>query len=302
MDMNLVGQAAALLASICFAIGPTFNTLATRGASVATVNRARLVFTFLLLIIPHWLFVGSPFPTSIELDNLLWLSLSGLFALVLGDTLLFAAFNRLGTRLSMLIITLIPIFSSILAWIILDQKLSLTQTAGILITLAGIAWVVSERKNGQVSTLGRSAYTQGILLAIGSSLLHAFGNVTARLGLSGDISPVSGHLFRVAIAMIILLILMLLKGESRRTIQELKASPVTIRYIFIGSIFGPMLGSGLLMFALDNTSVAIASLLNSLSPVWLLPVGRYFFKENVGVRAVAGSLAAVVGVVVLLML
>lgn len=302
MNMNYLGEAAALLASICFAIGPTFNTLATRGASVSTINRVRLVFTFFLLIIPRWLLEGSLFPTSIETANLLWLSLSGVFALVLGDTLLFAAFNRIGTRLSMLIITLIPVISSILAWIILDQKLTLVQTAGILVTLAGIAWVVSDRKNGEVSMLGKSVYARGIWLAVGASILHAFGNITAKLGLSGDLSPISGHLLRVGIAMVILLILMLLKGESRSTIQELEASPKTTRYIFFGAVFGPMLGSGLMMFALDNSSVAIASLLNSLSPVWLLPVGRYFFKEKVGLRAVAGSLAAVVGVAVLLIL
>ena len=295
-----MGEAAALLASICFAIGPTFNTLATRGASVPTINRVRLLFTFLLLLLPHWFLEGSLFPTLPNSNNLLWLSLSGLFALVLGDTLLFAAFNRIGTRLSMLIISLIPVISSILAWFVLDEKLTLIQSLGILVTMLGIIWVVSDRKNGDRLGNVKSAYIQGVLYTIGASFLHALGNITAKLGLAGDLSPISGHILRVGISLIILLFLMLFKGESRQTVSELRTSPLTIKHIFIGAIFGPMLGSGLMMVALSYTDVAIASLLNSLSPVWLLPVGRYFFKEKVGLRAVAGSLVAVAGVIVLL--
>lgn len=301
MDPNYLGEAAALLASICFAIGPTFNTLATRGASVPNINRARLFFTFLLLLLPHWLLAGSLFPAAVPTPNLLWLGISGLVGLVLGDTLLFAAFNRIGTRLSMLVITLIPVISSILAWVILDQKLTSIQSAGILITLAGIVWVVSDRKNGAAAATVKSNYFRGVLLAIGSAFFHSLGNISAALGLAGNIPPISGHLLRVGFSLLILLIWMGIRRETRQTAHELKASPVTLKYIFFGAVFGPMLGSGLMMYALANTGVAIASLLNSLSPIWLLPVGRYLFKEKVGIRAVVGSLVAVLGVIVLLM-
>lgn len=299
MNIAYLGETAALLASICFAIGPTFNTLATRGASVAVVNRARLVFTFLLLLLPHLLLEGSFFPSSIKSNNLLWLGLSGLFALVLGDTLLFAAFNRIGTRLSMLIISLIPVISSILAWFILDQKLTMLQSIGIIVTILGIVWVVSEKNNGGAAHLDSNTYLKGILLAVGSSVFHAFGNITAKLGLMGDVSPLSGHLLRVSIALIILLTWMLIKSETKTTLKEIKTAPLTIKHVFIGAVFGPMLGSWLMMIALENTSVGIASLLNSLSPIWLLPVGRFYFRERVGLRAVAGSLVAVLGVVIL---
>lgn len=299
MNIAYLGETAALLASICFAIGPTFNTLATRGASVPVVNRARLVFTFLLLLLPHFLLEGSFFPAGVKSGNLLWLGLSGLFALVLGDTLLFAAFNRIGTRLSMLIISLIPVISSILAWFVLGEKLSWVQSTGILVTIIGIIWVVSEKNHGGATQIDHAAYLQGILLAVGSSFFHAFGNITAKLGLVGEVSPLSGHLLRVGFALVILLVWMLIKGEAKSTLTELKTAPLTIKHVFIGAVFGPMLGSWLMMVALENTSVGIASLLNSLSPIWLLPVGRFYFQEKVGLRAVAGSLVAVLGVVIL---
>jgi len=302
MLLNYLGEIAALLASICFAIGPTFNTLATRLARVSTVNRARLIFTFLLLLLPHWLMQGSVFPTTVHLNNLFWLGLSGLFALVLGDTLLFEAFSRIGTRLSMLIISLIPVISSVLAWFILDEKLSWIQSTGIFVTITGIIWVVSDRKNGSSTVAGRSAYLQGISMAVGSAFLHSIGNITAKLGLAGEIPAISGHLLRVGLALLILMLLMLIKGEFKSTIKELASSRVTMKYILIGAFFGPMLGSGLMMVALENTNVGIASLLTSLSPVWLLPVGRYYFQEKIGLRAVAGSLVAVIGVVILFVL
>jgi len=301
MNAVYLGEIAALLASFCFAIGPTFNTLATRGVSVPTLNRARLGFTFLLLLLPHLFLEGSLFPTAINSSNLLWLGFSGLFTLVLGESLSLAAFSRIGTRLSMLIISLIPVISAILALFILGEKLTWVQAIGILVTILGIIWVVSDRKNGGAVDPNNPRYLQGILLAVGASFMHAFGNIAAKLGLMGEVSPLSGHLLRVGIALSILLALMWMQGETKTTLTELKTAPLTIKHFFIGAVFGPMLGSWLMMIALDYTSVGIASLLNSLSPIWLLPVGRFYFQERVGLRAVAGSLVAVLGVAILLM-
>ncbi len=68
-----------------------------------------------------------------------------------------------------------------------------------------------------------------------------------------------------------------------------------------GAVTGPFLGVTLSLVALAKAPVGIASTLMALVPVFLLPVSRFFFKEPVGLRAVAGTLLAVGGVAVLLL-
>ena len=295
----VLGEIAALLASVCFSIGPTMNTLASQRVSVGTVNRTRMVITAVLLLIPHWLFLGKPFPFQAGLDRWLWMGLSGLFGLVIGDTLLFLAFGLVGTRLTMLVVSLIPVFSTLLAWFLLGERLAWIQVIGILVTITGVIWVISDRNNGSRQLSDRRVYIKGIALAGGAAILHALGNIAAKKGLGGDFPALSGHLIRSFVSMAILLAFMLFQGHVRTTITQLKSQPISLRYILIGAIFGPFTGMWLSLLAIQNISVGVATSLTSLPPIWLLPIGYYQFKEHIGFRAIFGSLLAILGVAII---
>jgi drug/metabolite transporter (DMT)-like permease len=48
--------------------------------------------------------------------------------------------------------------------------------------------------------------------------------------------------------------------------------------------------------------VGVASTLMSLPPVFLLPISHFVFGERIGLRAVAGTLVAIIGVAMLLLM
>jgi drug/metabolite transporter (DMT)-like permease len=50
------------------------------------------------------------------------------------------------------------------------------------------------------------------------------------------------------------------------------------------------------MVAIQNSNIGVASTLMGLAPVFLLPVGRFVFKESFSWQSVAGTLLAVVGI------
>jgi drug/metabolite transporter (DMT)-like permease len=302
MSLVILGEIAALLASVCFAIGPTMNTLAGQRVSVGTVNRTRLLITAVLLLIPHWLTQGEVFPLHASLDRWFWMGLSGLFGLVFGDTLLFLAFGLVGTRLTMLVASLIPVCSALLAWFLLGERLAWIQIVGILVTIGGVTWVVSDRGNGSLHLTDRRVYIKGFALAGGAAFLNALGGITAKKGLSGDFPALSGHLIRTYVSMAVLLISMLIQGRLKTTLAELKFQPISLRYILIGAIFGPLTGMWLSLLAIQNISVGIATSLTSLPPIWLLPIGYYLFKEHIGPRAIVGSLIAILGVAIIFLL
>jgi drug/metabolite transporter (DMT)-like permease len=299
MSSTFLGASYALLASICFAIGPTLNTLAGRKVSVMNVNRVRLLSALTLLIILHWLTLRIPFPFHAGLDNWMYMGLSGLLGMVIGDMLLFAAFNTLGTRLSMLVISLIPMFSSLLAWFLLDEKLALVQILGIMVIVMGIGWVLLDHNNQTVSDLHKKVNFRGFLLGFGSAFFHAAAAIAAKAGLAGDFPALSAHTIRTFVALVLILLPTLFMNQSRSTLMELRLKPEAVKFLILGAVFGPFLGMWLALLAIQNLNVGIATSITSLPPIWLIPVGRYFFKEKFGWKAVAGSMVAVFGVVLM---
>lgn len=299
MSAGSLGEIAALLTSLCFSATSTFFTLASRRVGSLTVNRTRLIIALALLTTAHWLLLGSPFPTAVAERRWFWLGLSGVIGLVLGDALLFQAFVWIGPRLSMLFMSLAPIIASLLAWAFLSEALGPRQIAGIVITLTGVAWVVMEGR-GRVSTGSvQREYTLGVLFGLGAATGQAVGLVTAKLGLAGDFSALSGTFIRMLAASLALWGHTLVRGQSRATWDRLRATPRAVLFILGGAFTGPFLGVTFSLVAVQRTAVGVASTLMALPPVFLLPIGYVVFKERFGWQAVVGTVVAIVGVATL---
>lgn len=147
--MLYFGEIAAIFTSLTFAINSALFTMAGREVGAIVVNRMRLVAASIFLIIAHWLFLGNPWPISAGFDRWFWLGLSGIVGLVLGDMFLCQAFVWVGPGLSMLMMSLAPILAALIAWIFLDETLSILQVVGIVVTLIGVIWVVIEKNSSR---------------------------------------------------------------------------------------------------------------------------------------------------------
>lgn len=293
-----LGELAALATSVCWSFTSTFFTLAGRMVGPVVVNRVRLLLALLFLTLSHWLF-GIPLPFGVEAWRWGWLALSGILGLVLGDAFLFQAFVWIGPRLSMLLMSLAPVIATVLAWIFLDEKLSALQLAGIVLTVAGIAWVVARQPGDAATRPHGRTYKLGILCGLGAATGQALGLITAKIGLAGDFPALSGTLMRMLAATAVLWGVTLLLGQARITVQRLRQQPGALRFLLAGAFFGPFIGVTLSLFAVQQTEVGIASTLMALPPIFLIPISRLVFHEQVGRRAVMGTVAAVAGVAML---
>jgi drug/metabolite transporter (DMT)-like permease len=300
MKMLYLGELAAIITSITFAVNSTLFTVAGRVVGSAVVNRVRLVAACLFLTMAHWIFLGSLWPVGAGWDRWFWLGLSGIVGLVLGDAFLFQAFVWIGPRLSMLMMSLAPIIAAAAAWIFLGEKLSLWQISGILITLMGIGWVVLEKNKNQPPD--KENYLKGILFGLGGATGQGLGVVLAKLGLDGGFSPISANFIRMVTAMIVIWVATLVQKKFKYTVNKVISNPKALWGIIIGAFSGPFLGVSLSLFALQHTSIGVASTLIALPPIFLLPVEKFYFKEKIGWGAVAGTMIAMVGVGVLFLL
>ena len=275
--------------------------MAGRQVGSVVVNRLRLLLATLFLVITHWL-LAMPLPFNAGWERWFWLGPSGIIGLVLGDAFLFQAYVWVGPRLGMLIMSSVPVISTLLAWIFLAETLAISQIIGILLTVSGIAWVVLERNN-RLRRLSRLIRTicGGFCLAWGAAVGQAVGLIVAKERTGGRFPALSGNFMRMLVAEARDVEFDAGPRSIRPTIQRLNSRPQAVLHIVGGAFTGPFIGVWLSLAAIELTQVGIASTLMALPPVFLLPITHYVFKERIGWWAISGTLMAISGVVVLLL-
>ncbi|MBZ0275613.1 MAG: DMT family transporter [Anaerolineae bacterium] len=298
---NYTGELAALGTAILFSFGSTLFTLAGRElGSSAVVNRTRLLLAVILLALMHWVTLGHPFPLDADISHWFWLAISGIIGLALGDAFLFQAFVMIGPRLSMLMMALAPVIATILAWIFLGETLDVRELAGIALTVGGTLWVVSDRNNqNNGHTTTRRAYLIGVLCGLGGAIGQAGGMVTAKLGLTDNFPALSGNVIRMVTAAAIIWIFTALRGEVRDGWMKVREHPRALQKMTIATLTGPVVGVWLSLIAVQNTPVGIASTLMSLTPIFLIPIAYFVFKDKVTLRAILGTIIAFAGTALL---
>ncbi|BDU75594.1 DMT family transporter [Mesoterricola sediminis] len=291
--MPYAGELAALLTAVCWSINSVCFTLAGRRVGSPAVNASRLFMALAMLLVVHQLLYGTPFPFHAGGARLAALGVSGLIGFALGDALLFEAFLLLGARVAMLLMTLSPVFSALLAWAFLGQTLSPLKLAAIAATLGGIAWVVAEGSDGATGTHG-GARSLGVLLGIGGALGQSVGLILSEYGMRGGLPSLSANLVRVVAGTAAISLWFLVRGQfldQARRLRDVRASVL----IFVGAVTGPFIGVVLSLYAITHASMGVAATLMSLSPVILLPLSVFVFRERVSPRAWAGTVVSLAG-------
>ncbi len=294
----MLGELAALGTSLCWSATSTFFTLGGRLVGSVVVNRVRLALAVGFLTLAHGL-LGMPLPWGVGGERWFWLTLSGILGLVLGDAFLFQAFVWVGPRLSMLIMTLVPVISTALAWVFLAERLDFREIVGVIVTVVGVAWVVWDQGRTTSDGRPRHRYWSGLAFAFAGAVGQASGLITAKLGLAGGFSPLSATWIRMFTAALIMWGAAVVTRQAWVTVQRLWANGLAMRYILAGAFFGPFLGVTLSLVAVQNAQVGVASALMSLPPIFLLPIGRLVFKERITLGGVVGAVVAVAGAIIL---
>jgi drug/metabolite transporter (DMT)-like permease len=295
--MNFSGELAGLATSFFFAITAIIFTLTSRSIGSQLTNRLRLLFGLSYLIILNLILFREPLPFSAGSARWLWLSLSGVIGLALGDAFLFRALVSVGPRLGSLLLSLAPIFGSIIAWVFFGETLTILQIIGIAVALAGIGWVVMSHQEPANTPHGHTR--RGVIFGALAGLGQAVGLVLSKQGLSGNFSPFQANAIRLFAATIFVWGWAAIEGQASTTITSIRQQPKVLRLLALGAFIGPVLGVTASLLAVQNAEVGVASTLSALPPVIVLPISYFLFKEKIGWQAIAGTLLAIVGVAIL---
>jgi len=286
------GELAALATACCWTVSALAFQTAVRRVGSLPVNLIRLTMAVLLLGAFTWATRGTPLPMDASLHAWLWLSLSGLVGFTIGDLCLFRAFVMVGARISMLMMTLVPLFTTIFGFVVMHEVLTPRQFAGMALTIAGVSSVVLERRrdeNGRIERLPAG----GVLLGLGGAVGQALGLVLAKYGMSGYDAFASTQI-RVLAGIIGFSVVFAATGRwprVRAALGDRRAMTST----GIGAVFGPFLGVSLSLLAVQYTEAGVAATLMSLTPVLIIPVAMIFYREHVAWPAAGGAAVAVCG-------
>jgi len=295
--MNFIGEIAGLATSFFFSITAIVFTKAGRMVGSQVTNRIRLLFALSYLVIINLILFREPLPFSAGTSRWMWLGLSGVIGLALGDAFLFQAFVSVGARLGSLLLSLAPIFGSIIAWIFFDETLTPLQITGIVLALAGIGWVVMSHKEPADTPHGHTR--RGVIFGVLAGLGQAVGLVLSKQGMTGEFSPFQANAIRMLAAAIFIWLWAAVEGQAGGTIEAIRKQPKVLQLIALGALVGPVLGVSASLLAVQHAEIGVASTLMALPPVIVLPISYFVFKEKVGWQAIAGTALAIVGVAVL---
>ena len=243
----------------------------------------------------------------------LWvLAVSGVVGIAVGDSFYFASVNRIGASRLALISLLATPLTVIGGVLILGERLAWPAWVGIAMAVAGVAWVVAERRpktvtiDGEVEALPPrirtaegTALAVGITFAVVSAFCQAGGALMNRRALdgAGDFDPLTSALWRLGVATVALLPIALLFGRRRDPAMPHVTVNVWL-VVAVAGLMGTYGGIWLQQGAFAKAPAGPVQTLLSTTPIWVLPIAA-LAGERVTRRAVLGAVVAVAGVALL---
>lgn len=292
------GELAGLSTALLWALTGISFEFASKRIGSLQVNIIRLFLAFFLLGSLNLIRRGMFLPMDATSFNWTWLIISGIVGFTIGDLLLFKAFEIIGARISLLIMSLSPPIAAIISFFFLGETLAIQSILGMLLTISGVSIVILERKKksaGPEFKKVKSKYSiAGLLFAFGGSIGQAVGIILSKYGMR-DYDAFASSQIRVIAGFIGFAILFVILRRWGRVFHAFKDKKA-MKGLILGSIFGPFLGVSFSLIAVKYTQVGIATTLMSLSPIVIIPFSIILFKEKVKISDIIGSVLAITGV------
>ncbi|MCY2926935.1 MAG: DMT family transporter [Planctomycetota bacterium] len=238
--------------------------------------------------------MGRPLP--LDAPAAAWgpLAASGLLGFFLGDLCLFEAYVLIGPRRSLLILALVPAISAILAMPALGETLTIRQWLAMGVTLAGVAWVILERRQAD-DALPHRHRVLGVILAILAAFAQAGGTVLSKIGMRCGYDPLGASHIRMLTGLAAFLVLITVLGRWGDVAAACRRRKPMLQ-VALGATTGPFLGVWLNLIALSLAAVGVVNTIIATNPVLILPAAILLDRERVSPRAWAGAVVAVAGV------
>lgn len=298
----------AVIATLLFAVSATCGNRSARLVGGMEANFWRLTLAVLLLGV--W---SLNFGVGISGVAFWVFIVSGIAGIGVGDFGLFQAFPRLGARLTMLLtLCLTAPIGAFMEWVWLGSKLSLAEAGFSMMTISGVVITLwPDRK----AALPRGHVLSGVLFALLAAGGGAVGAVLSRRAyelcrLAGE--PVDGPsaaFQRVMGGVVVtgLVFAILRSRQIHHRIEPVRAEFASARekwkrlwpWVTGNALSGITIGVSFMQRSLETTEAGIVLAIVATTPIAVIPLARIVEGDRITRKAMAGSVVAVTGAVML---
>lgn len=249
------------------------------------------------------------FPGAIHRETFPWFFVSGLIGFGLGDVALFLAYERIGSRLTILLnLCLAPLFAMSLEWVWLGNSVGPKVVLCALLILSGVVMALRpSARSRRAERRGNFAF--GVVAAIVAGMGQGSGAVLSRKAeavgkLAGlESSGITAAFQRVIAGLLFALVFVaLIRFFGARRHWESWRSPFDrkiLPWLFGAALFGPVIGVSCFQWALQDLESGIVLAVVALTPIAMMPLARITEGDHPSRLAIVGAVVAVAGVVLL---
>ena len=304
---SLLGETAAVTTAALWTACAILFASAGRRIGALSVNAYRIVVAVVLLGSAHLVLKGSPIPHATG-AQWFYMGLSGVIGLALGDFGYFGALVLIGPRRGVLLLSMAPIFSSVMGYLLLGEVPSAWNLMGIALVLGGVAVVIlDENVHEREISPTRKHAVYGVLCGLAGSMGQGIGLVVSKYGMMvaggrgmPPLNPLSATLIRMVVAAAFVWLTVAVSGKLGGVLAARRNSQAMLR-IVAGAASGPFLGVWLSMVAVTYTVAGVAATLMALMPVMVIPVLWLVYRQRTSWRGILGAVVTVAGVAILFM-
>lgn len=307
--MVFLGEILALCTSFLWTGSALLGEISGKRIGAMSLNVWTILVAFLLLNLTLFLFTGNPFPQHLDFKALSWIVASGLLGFVICNFFIYNAYILISARFGQLFMTLTAPSAALTGWILLDEKLTLQEYIGIIVTISGIIITLLGNKNKSADkSVKQSLSVKGIVFAIIASLAQGIGLVLGKVGMIyyhesmpagltklNNLIPLSASYIRVMTGVIGLLLLAVLLKDMGLVKKSVKDKKGFWAAIATGCI-GPFLGASCALIAMRYSKAGIAATLLELTPILIIIPSHYIFKQKIYALQVIGTAICIIGV------
>lgn len=315
MTDDTVGIALAVAALCMFAT----NVVMTRYA----MARLRLDVGFLIAVSVNVAFALVAFavelwfrrsPLGFDLPGFFLFVLAGAFTTYLGRYFFFETVARLGPARASTFQISSPMFTALIAWLFLGERLSIAVVVSMLVVIFGLYLAgQSARKPAEprgankrrrkvhvVGEFATSLVPAGMLLGVGSAMAYALGNVVRGAAIHRWREPILGALLGAMCGVILHVIS---SRATRNVIASIRsANRAGVALYAAGGVL-TISAQMLTIASMSYIPVSVAALITLCTPLIVIPISHWLFRSEdpVTMRVVAGSALALAGIAVIVL-
>ena len=300
--MTYIGELISIGVAFSWTATALLSEFGSKRLGNLTLNVLRMGLALVFSLVLFVVVTGNPLPPGASAEAAGWMLLSGVVGYVIGDFCLFQCYIIIGSRYGQLFMTLAPLAAALMAWITLGQQMTGMSILAMLITLAGIG--ISVLGRGEHHKVGLKLPLNGVLFAIGAAMCQGIGLVLSKIGMDHYeatanmpdwLVPFSANFYR-CVAGIIGFTLLLYFRKGLDPLREAMHDKKGLAVATATTVFGPFVGVGFSLMAVQYTATGIASTLMAMTPIIILLPSYWLFHQKITWRAVAGAVISVVGV------